>query len=490
MKLIISGNVSSYYAETLCLLFYPGSHFSDKDDTDGITVSVSLEEKDGGFVSDVVIDDNGDVCRGHGVLAAGETVSRPSMASKIAVGRAFLEAGRDAVGVTPPWGILTGVRPSKLAMSLIDGGMSAHDAAVALTKDYSMRAEKARLACDVALAERKIIKPEYENECSVYVAVPFCPTRCSYCSFVSFTSERLLSLIPEYLDALVKDIASAGDAVKALGKRVTSFYIGGGTPTVLDEAQLERLLSAVSSSFDVSSFSEFTLEAGRPDTITEEKLMSAKRHGVTRVSVNTQTLNEEILAAVGRRHTADDFFRAFETARRAGIKDVNVDLIAGLPGESADSFLESVNSVAALRPDNVTVHTFCVKRSAELKDKNVFAAECQTAEDGVAGSYGKLIFEGFTPYYMYRQKNAVGNLENVGYTLSGHEGIYNILMMEEIQPIIAVGASSVSKFVKRGADGANVIERVAECKYPYEYLRARAESTPPAFLRALEFYRN
>ena len=487
MKVTITGTVSRFYVETLCLLYYPGSKFSDKSQSDGRAVDVFSETDGAGWRARVEISDGG-VYVGHGSVLRSETLSRPSMAEKIAVGRAFLEAGEKASGIRPPWGILTGVRPSKLALSELEKGICNGDVAASLSSDYSMRREKALLACSVARAENAVIKPSFADECSVYAAIPFCPTRCSYCSFVSFTSERLLSLIPEYLIRLKKDIALVGELVRRLDKRVTSFYIGGGTPTVLDEAQLAELLDAVSSSFDVSSFSEFTLEAGRPDTITEEKFKIALSHGVNRVSVNTQTLNPDILSSIGRRHTPDDFFRAFDAARRAGIPNINVDLIAGLPEESAQSFISSVESVASLMPENVTVHTFCVKRSAELKDKNVYAAECAEAEKGVSESHEKLIFNGYLPYYMYRQKNAVGNLENVGFTLPGHEGLYNILMMEEIQPIFAVGASAVSKLVKRDSAGAPVIERIAECKYPYEYLRDE-RGVSSVYSRALDFYK-
>ncbi len=489
MKVTVNGSVSRFYVETLCLLYYPGSKFSEKDAPDGREVEVSLVNNGDGYFAKVEIKDGDQSFTGEGSLLSGESISRPSMAEKIAVGRAFLGAGEKAAGIRPPWGILTGVRPSKLALFELEKGRNDNDVARSLVSDYSMSEEKASLACSVARAERAVIKPCFANECSVYVAIPFCPTRCSYCSFVSFTSERLLSLIPEYLSVLRQDIASVGELVGKLGKRVTSFYIGGGTPTVLDERQLDDLLGAISSSFDVSSFSEFTLEAGRPDTITEEKFRIALSHGVSRVSVNTQTLNPEILSSIGRRHTPEDFFRAFGAARNAGIPNINVDLIAGLPGESAESFLSSVDSVASLKPENVTVHTFCVKRSAELKDKNVYAAECGIAKTGVADSYKKLIFNGYSPYYMYRQKNAVGNLENVGYALPGHEGLYNILMMEEIQPIFAVGASAVSKLVGRDGRGAPAIERIAECKYPYEYLREASLRDGAAIIkRALEFY--
>ncbi len=474
MKLKINGDVSPFYVQTLCLLFYPGSKFSEKDDqtADGISVAVDLCEREGRLDASVEIDDK-EVYGGSYSLSLSESLSRPSMAGKIAVGKAFLEAGKKATGIVPPWGILTGVRPSKLARWNLDAGMSPDDAAAVFEREYSVAPDKASLACSVAQAERAILSKDFSGKCSLYIAVPFCPTRCAYCSFVSYTSERLLSLIPEYLEVLCREIDDKCRIIKKLGMEISTVYIGGGTPTVLDAAQLEKLLSTVSGCVDVPSLDEFTLEAGRPDTIDLEKMKCAASHGVTRVSVNTQTLNDSVLRSIGRRHTADDFFKAYETARSAGLNCINVDLIAGLPGEPSKSFISSAKRIADLRPENITVHTFCVKRSADLKQSGAFAPSSREAEESVRLSQSTLISSGYIPYYMYRQKNAASNLENVGFTLPGYEGLYNILMMEEVQSIFAVGASAVTKLVKFDCDGSPQIKRIAENKYPYEYLREK-----------------
>ena len=474
MKLTVNGNVSPSYVQTLCLLFYPGSRFSEDSTEDGISISVSVETDGGSIVSNVTIDDGKEKYAGSYALDDAASLSRKSMAEKIAVGKAFLEAGKRATGIVPPWGILTGVRPSKLARWNLDDGMTPEEASSVFEREFSVSPEKAELSCRVAQIERELLSRCEKGGCSVYIAIPFCPSRCSYCSFVSFTSERLLSLIPEYLDVLVKEIARTSDMIRRLGMNVSTVYIGGGTPTVLSDAQLDRLLDCISGNFDVSGLTEFTLEAGRPDTITEFKMDSARKHGVTRVSVNTQTLNQSVLDSIGRKHSVSDFFKAYDIARGCGIKDINVDLIAGLPGDGLKSFSDSLEKVADLSPENVTVHSFCVKRSADLKRSGEYDLRNTDAERSVSYSRSSLMAKGYLPYYMYRQKNAVGNLENVGFSLPGHEGVYNVLMMEEVQSIFAVGASAVTKLVGTDqASGKQKIKRIAENKYPYEYLREK-----------------
>jgi oxygen-independent coproporphyrinogen-3 oxidase len=283
-------------------------------------------------------------------------------------------------------------------------------------------------------------------------------------------------MIEEYLDALLSDIDDTFITINKLGLRVSTIYIGGGTPTTLSAAQLERLFKKLEEHIDVSSLQEFTLEAGRPDTITHEKLKVATEHGVTRISVNPQTLNDDVLKEIGRRHTVDDFYRAYEIARQSNIRDINVDLIAGLPGDSFESFSATVDKIIELAPTNITVHTFCVKKAADVLKKNssVYSLSGDNAAKSVSYSQLKTKFAGYKPYYMYRQKNTIGNLENVGFSIEGHEGLYNVYMMEEIQSIFAVGAGAVIKLVKRNESfsGNAEIKRIFKPKYPYEYLRA------------------
>jgi oxygen-independent coproporphyrinogen-3 oxidase len=357
--------------------------------------------------------------------------------------------------------------------------------------DYLVIPKKAALATKVAASERKIIGIPDQRDCSVYISIPFCPSRCSYCSFVSYSSKKLLALIPEYLESLKKDICANFDLIKKLGLKVKTVYIGGGTPTILDEGQLCDLLGTVSNNIDTDTLEEYTLEAGRPDTITEEKLAVAAAHGVTRISVNPQSLCPEVLDRVGRHHTVDEFYKAYNIAAKSGIKYINTDLIVGLPGDSFKTFSTTFDEILALRPANITVHTFCVKKSADIvkSSADIFSMRGGDATKCVDYTQVKSLQAGYSPYYMYRQKKTVGNLENVGFALEGAEGLYNVHMMEETHSIFAVGAGAVTKIVKNysSSDEAKKgkIVRLFNPKYPYEYL---SDNKCPEMLREIERY--
>lgn len=474
MKITINGDINRFYVQTLCLLFFPGAKFSESEEVteDTVTADVTLDEGSDEYRCRVKIKYGGETFTGNSALKKDAPLTRPSMAKKIAVGRAFIEAGEKMSTSSVPWGILTGVRPSKFALSNLESGMSAEECERSLTDEFMVSPFKAKLATSVALSEKKLIRPQHYNMCSVYISIPFCPTRCSYCSFVSFTSKKLLDLIPEYIEVLKSEIADSFKIIKETGLKVASVYIGGGTPTVLSEAQLAEVLDAVSDVCDVSSLEEFTLEAGRPDTINAEKLRIAKERGVTRISVNPQTLNDDILKSIGRNHTVSDFYRAYDIAKNSGIKNINIDLIAGLPGDSYDSFCRSLNGVIGLSPENITLHTFCVKKAADVRrnDESVYNSRHDTAAQSVDFAGKRLTETGYIPYYMYRQKNTMGNLENTGWSRAGHEGLYNIFMMEEIHTVAAIGAGAVTKLVRRAPDGKVTMERLFENKYPFEYI--------------------
>lgn len=477
MKLKINGNINSYYVQTLCMIFFPGAKFSETeiytDETPEVIVSV---HKDGNMISsDATINAFGKT-ESYKHTVDSSLYESELRAEKIAVGGAVYTAGSRLFGHEPPWGMLIGVRPSKLAMDYFNSGLNltCDEVADKLCADFFTSPEKAKLTCDVALREKRIIeKFSNENLCSVYISIPFCPTRCDYCSFVSYTTKGLLKLMPEYAARLKIDILNTFRLINELGMKVVTVYIGGGTPTTMCESLLDGILAEIEKHTDVTALFEYTLEAGRPDTITKEKLYIAKTHGVNRISVNTQTLNDSILEKIGRKHTALDFYRSFDIAKNSGIEHINTDLIAGLPDETCESFSESLDKVINLRPDNVTIHTFCVKKSAEIlqKNKNIYSAANIEAEKGINYSQKTLVINGYHPYYMYKQKNAAGNLENVGFALEGCEGLYNIFMMEEIHSIFSVGAGGVTKYLKRNKDGKTEIKRIFSSKYPYEYLR-------------------
>lgn len=489
------GTIKPYYIQTLAMTYFPGARFPEAEHIDeaDIRVFVEIVERDGEITGNVALRCGAENCRHTENVKIDSVHGDIDRAKKIAAGKAFMKAAEKMTGFIPPWGILTGVRPAKVATDLLLKGYTPEECADIIKEDYATSHIKARLATDVAVAEGKIITPESRRECSVYVGIPFCPTRCAYCSFVSYTSPKLLKLIPDYLDALENDIDGIFSVIRELGMKVSTVYIGGGTPTILDASQLDRLLGKINS--HVSGLTEFTLEAGRPDTITREKLTVAASHGIDRISVNTQTLNDEVLRKIGRAHDTKMFFEAYETAKSCGIKNINVDLIAGLPYDTTESFKDTVDRVIALDPENITVHTFSVKRSSEFKTEGRFDADSRTAADSVAYSQSALTDAGYLPYYMYRQKNTVGNLENVGYAKPGHEGLYNIYMMEEVHTVFAAGASSVTKLVSLPDSDGNVrIERLFQPKYPYEYLDNHRGETAKEKLdimrkTALEFFR-
>ncbi len=477
MILKINGNINRYYVQTLCMVFFPGATFGeDEIPTEGVPeVTVDVFESEEAVSAYVSIKLNDKISEATESVSYEEEITIASHEA-IAVGRAVFAAGKELLGHTPPWGILTGVRPAKIAGNLLSGGKGVMKTKKIMRDEYFLNLQKASLAVSVAQSENKIIKKMQKGSCSVYISIPFCPSRCAYCSFVSYTTPRLLSLIDDYLAAVLSDLDETFDTVNKLGLTITTVYIGGGTPTTLNEHQLRILLSKIKEHIDTDKLLEFTLEAGRPDTITKEKLAVAKEFGVSRISVNPQTLNDDILSEIGRRHTRDDFFRAFAIAKESGIKDINVDLIAGLPGDDFKNFSETVDKIIDLNPTNITVHTFCVKKASDALKNNsgIYSLNGGDAAKCVSYAQLKTKFAGYKPYYMYRQKNTVGNLENVGFSVEGHEGLYNVYMMEEVQSIFAVGAGAVTKLVKEDTaeSGKYIIKRLFRPKYPYEFLNA------------------
>lgn len=473
MKLIIDGDINKYYVQMLCMIYFPGIKFGEDEEesADNPVLELKTERDDTGINAYVEIRHLDKICSAQKRVEYKEGVSR-DRTMKLVVGEAVLAAAGELTGYRPSWGMLTGVRPSKVAMEMLNSGMSKTRVKRHLTGDYLVIPKKSALATEVALNEMKIIGKPDPRDCSVYISIPFCPTRCAYCSFVSYSSKKLLSLIPEYLDRLIEEVKTMFITINRLGLNLKTVYIGGGTPTILTAEQLDRLLGTIYESCDVSALEEYTLEAGRPDTITADKLMTAQKLGVGRISVNPQTLNDELLSSIGRSHTVEDFFRVYNIARDCGIKCINTDLIAGLPGDRFQIFSESFDKILALRPENITVHTFCVKRAADLRQNDVYSRYGGDAGKCVDYSQIKSMHAGYKPYYMYRQKNTVGNYENVGLALEGYEGRYNIYMMEEVHSIFAAGAGAVTKLVKYGTlpDEKNIITRLFNAKYPYEYL--------------------
>ena len=371
----------------------------------------------------------------------------------------------------------------KLAMQMHDEGLSEGEIREKLSTQRLVSEEKLDLLLTTMEHELEIRASSKPNSVSLYISIPFCPSRCSYCTFTSHSVEKAAKLIPQYVELLCGELKDIAVLIEELGLCLETVYMGGGTPTVLTAQQLDRVLSTVNESFDMSGVREVTVEAGRPDTITAEKLAVLKKCGVGRISINPQTMDDGVLAAVGRKHTAEDVKRAFALAKTFEFDSINMDLISGLPGDNMEKFRKTVAEIIALDPDNITLHTLTVKHGANLAPmaQSVFAA---TADAMNEYAYGEFAKAGYFPYYLYRQKGTVDNLENVGFCKPGKEGIYNIFIMDETHTILSAGAGGVTK-MKAPYD--KKIERIFNFKYPYEYIE-RFEQMNERKEQVKEFY--
>lgn len=379
--------------------------------------------------------------------------------------RLLYQALSHVTGKTLPWGTLSGIRPTKIPMKLLEEGKSNVEVAAYMRETYYSSNEKTALSIAVANREKHILKDiDYENGYSLYIGIPFCPSICLYCSFSSSPLKIWEKKVDEYVDTLCKELTESEEIMR--GRVLNTIYIGGGTPTTLNPEQLEKLLSHVDKTFDFSYLCEYTVEAGRPDSITPEKLKVIKAHPVTRISVNPQTMNQETLDLIGRRHTVEDTKKAFFMAREAGFDNINMDLIVGLPGETERMVAHTLEEVEKLNPDSLTVHSLAVKRAARLnlfkdKYKEMTGENNQRIMDMVAKTAARL---DMGPYYLYRQKNMKGNLENIGYAKVDKAGIYNILIMEEKQTILATGAGASTKIVFEHGERIERTENVKDVK--------------------------
>ena len=488
MKLVIDNRtryLNDYYFQTLCLLYFPGEKFKDGFESDNYAYFY-LEETEPKILTVRVTLGSGDKSA-QGFFSGGYTPKIPmndDFYAMNALGKAFLEAGRKLFGFGLPWGYITGLRPVKRAKYYLDRGYTPEEVISLFVEDYEVTPEKASLSVETASLQQKMLADIAPNDCGLYVSIPFCPTRCDYCSFVSYSNQRLFSLIPEYLEKLMHDISETGDMIKRLGMRLRSVYIGGGTPSILDEMQINRLLSCINTSVDMHDGVEYTFEAGRPDTVTREKLLAVKENGVKRISINPQTTSDFVLEQIGRKHSAKQFFEAAEIANGIGFDCINADLIAGLPGDTEISFKKSLEDVIGLGFSNVTVHTLSIKNAASMRfvGDGFYDPQGDFARNCVEYARARLKEAEYAPYYLYRQKNTVGNAENTGYTKKGKENLYNVLMMEEHSTVFACGAGSITKLVSPERDD---ILRHAFPKYPYEYL---SEPKELGYEEAAEFF--
>ncbi len=381
--------------------------------------------------------------------------------------RLIYQALSEISGKELPWGTLTGIRPTKIPMAMLEEGASDEEISRYMKDTYYCSEEKIGLSTEIAKRERKLLSTlDYKDGYSLYVGIPFCPSTCLYCSFTSYPLAKWQKRVDEYLDALCKELDFIAEELK--DKVLNTVYIGGGTPTTLNAEQMDRLLTKIEERFDFSNVQEFTVEAGRPDSVTEEKLQVIKKHKVDRISVNPQTMKEETLKIIGRHHTVQQTVEAYELARKVGFDNINMDLIIGLPGESKEDVAHTLDELKKLAPDSITVHSLAIKRAARL---NLFKDTYE--EMGLENSaeimdmtYACCKEQELEPYYLYRQKNMAGNFENVGYAKEGKAGIYNILIMEEKQSIVAAGAGASTKMVYPGGR----IERIENVKDVGQYI--------------------
>lgn len=377
------------------------------------------------------------------------------------------DALSELTGFFPSWGILYGVRPARLMHATVEAVGEVEAKAKWLCD--RVQPKKVDLALEVMHHENKIIALSKGNSFSLYVSIPFCPSRCSYCSFVSHSIENAKQLIEPYVDLLCKELVENGRIAKELGLRLETIYFGGGTPTTLSATQLDKILTTIENNFDLSNLREYTVEAGRPDTVTKAKLDALKTHNVGRISINPQTFNDSVLEHIGRKHTSEQTLKAFDLARSCGFDNINMDFIAGLNTDNLGSFKNSIDTAISLDAESITVHNLALKSGAYLVTENeYYDLSLKTmANDMIDYSYDVLKASGYYPYYMYRQSKSLGNLENVGWCKDGLDCLYNVYMMDETHTVLSAGAGAVTK-LKNQETGH--IDRIYNYKYPYEYV--------------------
>lgn len=472
MNLVLEGHAYRYAVEQCQLVFFPDERpvFFDTLPADATVAAVSkLTYSDNTATASTRIRLNGAVYTGRartGLTKDPDEHTRDRELSYV-VKLSFYRAACRATGRRPPWGALTGIRPAGLMLRMARNGLTLAQANRVLRDRFDVGSHQRALctsAAETALAFAHTLSP---RDVSLYVGIPFCPTRCSYCTFVSHAVEKAGPLLPSFLAALARETAALGAVVRALSLRVVSLYVGGGTPTTLSAQQLDTMLSALYTHFDLTHLRECTVEAGRPDTVTPEKLDVMRRYGAARVSINPQTMQDGILQGIGRPHTAQTVLDAYHMARRAGIPCINMDLIAGLPGDTAQGFFDSLEQVMALRPENITIHTLARKKGSHLAGDPVSGVRSDVVESMLSYAHERLRQENFRCYYLYRQKYMAGQFENTGWAQSGTESLYNVCMMEELHTVLSLGGGGVSKLVD---PACGRIERIFNPKYPYEYL--------------------
>ena len=455
MKLTLTGHDDRYAVEQLQMALFPEGQQGE--------ACSSLHRGNTWLTATTKITVDGKTVHGTRRLKASEETVR--LRRRI-LQQSYYLAAVQLLPAEPAWGALAGVRPTKISTKHMLEGGTTKSAAKLLRDVYYVTPERRQLAVDCSVSTVNAIHMLEPTDLSLYVGIPFCPTRCSYCSFVSRSIGKRTELIEPYLQALLKEIEVSGKLLAESGRRVRTVYIGGGTPTTLNCDQMARLLDAIHESFDLSRCIEFTVEGGRPDTLDEQKLRTIFEHGADRMSINPQTMEDHVLRSCGRPHKAADVVRAYGEAKRAGFRAINMDLIAGLPDDSVDGFRRSLDAVAALDPANITVHTLALKKGADLFERRVTLPTAEEVTEMVAYANKALRELGYKPYYLYRQKYMSGSFENVGWSKDDLDCLYNIYMMEELHTILSLGGGGMNKVNLPGGK----IERFHNPKFPEQYI--------------------
>lgn len=456
MILKVINHPFEYDMKNICTAFFPYEKIKRDGEEDIVIITEKTEDT---FIVDAKVYDKS-------LVKTKRIDSNEDMATAMSV--LLYHTLSELMDIQSAWGILFGVRPAKLMHRFTQsyGEQGARDYFI---HNFLVSPEKTDLAIEVMGHENQIISLSGEKSFSLYVSIPFCPTRCSYCSFVSHSIERTKKLIEPYVDLLCRELEETGKIAKSLDLRLETVYFGGGTPTTLDAESLAKIFNTIDRNFDLSALREYTVEAGRPDTVTREKLNALKNAGVTRISINPQSFNDDVLEAIGRKHTAKQTVDAFHLARECGFDNINMDFIAGLPKDDSDSFRSSIDKAIDLGAESITVHTLALKSAAYMvtRESTFDLTDRLTVSDMVDYSNQALSDNNYYPYYMYRQSKSLGNLENVGWCKDGMDCLYNVYMMDETHSVFAVGAGAVTR-LKNQKTGK--IERIYNYKYPYEYI--------------------
>lgn len=477
MVLLVDGHPYHYEMENLCRVFLPYDEIktiyeaSESLPEPETAVYTGIQQQNGQIVITVRLHMGGRLLQDSKSFP--ESILQMDKEAERLMAVMLFELFAERCGYRPQWGILTGVRPIKLLRRLCEQ-MGREDAIQHFKSGFLVTPDKTRLSVVTMDNEQKILSRSTPESYSLYISIPFCPTRCAYCSFVSQSVDKAIRLMPEYVSLLCKELEHTAKVASELGLKLESVYIGGGTPTTLSPEQLRVLLSTLCTHFPVSSCREFTVEAGRPDTVTPERMQVLKEFGVTRISINPQTMNDEILERIGRRHNTAETLSAFELSRKMGFDNINMDLIVGLPGDTVEGYRSTLEQVMRLNPESVTVHTLALKRSSRLNqsEREGFDPDAAAAAQMLDDTAQNLFATGYEPYYLYRQSRMVGNLENTGWAKPGCYSDYNVYIMDETHTILACGAGAVSKVKDPYSD---TLKRIFNFKFPYEYVSRHEE---------------